>query len=890
MGIVLVLTSGLASAGFSEGNYTMQKVYSGGELIKGYLNISFSGQTNSNFTNSFSDGIDLLRFLKSSDLSYQCVPSDCKDGYGSPSSTSKSFYLSGDKLFAFATGSYNETKATNLKFNITSDFGPSCKASQFYIDLFDDGSIDFFNNKNNDVACDSKNYGCFDSSLGDDKYNWVYIASNTKLCEKISLAQAPAYRVGAKIKNGTSNIKIIVTLYDMSVSNSSAKGYCQLPSNTDPVQEKDCVVNYSSYKRFDGLVCISADTSSGSTDFQIRAETTSPKCGTSFDNVGKGYPVDYELYAFPLQYAAVNNIGFNSNVYSKLNGDSVLTSALTNYVGARYGNVNGYSDCSDKCVIPFRIWGSAQNINIDNIVLSYSSPQLGGETSDSNLYSITSTKFKINTDWIQIDLKDLAINAPYFNGRKLFELNFADKNLISEMINISGGFSFDVNPKIIAVGRNVEFIIDVGNVTSSIWDFGDSSEKVTSSTGRTVHKYSTSGDYEVTVQAVKSNGESSTRTFKISVGDAKTSAETTFSEYKIRLLNLTSQLNSYPDWIKVELKKNVNIPDLNESLDSIEVALNKASSDSDYEKVLNNLSKLNMPYGIYSTSAGRNLPILLGFNGIDLKYIQQIAQSEVTADSATKLRADLVNWIKENYDANVSYETISEVLSSGAEPILTKFKISLTPKVADSEDTNYLIVGVPENSITFLESYSVKSLDEGSGLYIDFMGAKNVEFYIKGKMSLEDIGAYISPEISKLGVYEYIQEPTKPKFRTRLFLIGIIVILVLFLIVYIILQEWYKKNYENSLFKSKNDLFNLINFIYNSRTAGLKDRDIKRKLESSGWSGEQVNYAFKKIDGQRTGMWEIPLFSFLEKGKVKKEIEKMHPEGVDTRFINQSNF
>jgi hypothetical protein len=92
------------------------------------------------------------------------------------------------------------------------------------------------------------------------------------------------------------------------------------------------------------------------------------------------------------------------------------------------------------------------------------------------------------------------------------------------------------------------------------------------------------------------------------------------------------------------------------------------------------------------------------------------------------------------------------------------------------------------------------------------------------------------------------------------------------------------------LFRNKNDLFNLINFIYNSRVSGLKDREIRRKLEGAGWSGEQITYAFRKIDGKRTGMWEIPIMGAFERGKVKKEIEKMHPEGIDTRFINQPNF
>lgn len=885
--MIILLGIGLVSADYTLGNYSLQGSYSGGELIKGYLNISFNNQNNADFTNSFTNNIDLLTLLKNSGVNYNCIPYDCKDGYGSPSTTDKSFYLTGEKLFSFATGNYNQTTVTNLKFKVSSDFGASCKG-QFYIDLFDDGNIDFYNNRYVDDPCSAKNYGCFDSSLNSEQYNLVYVAASPKLCEKIPLSEGPAYRLGAKVKNGTSNVRMIMTLYDMSISNSTERGHCQLPLNTEPIQERDCIVNYSSYKGFDALACISADSSSGTTDFQVKAESNSSlsRCGTSFDNIGKNFLVDYEIYAFPLKYASVNNIDFDSTVFSKLNAGASFTTTLSDYIRLRYGSP---ADCSDKCIVPFRVWGLAQNMNVSDIILSYSSPLLGGTTSDSNLYSISSTKFKISTGALQLDLKNFAINVPAFNGRKVFELKFANNTLISKSINISGGFSFDINPKLVPVGRNVEFSVDISNITSTSWEFGDSTQKVSSTTGRTMHKYSTSGEYEVSVKADRSNGESSTRTFKVFVGDAKSSATLTLDDYKKRLVNLTNQAESYPAWIKVEIKKNIDFDDINESLNLISAQLGNASSDSDYEKVLTNLSNLNIPYGIYSSNIGKNLPMILGFNNIDLKYIEEISQSEVADESISKLKADMVRWIGENYEANISYETVSMGRVSNAEDILTKFKIKILPKI-ESDETNYLIIGIPENSITFFESYSVKSLDEGSGFYIDFVGGKEIEFYVKGEADSIDIGAYITPEISRLGIYEYIEEQDKPEFRTGLFITGLLIILVLFFIVYILLQEWYKKNYENSLFKNKNDLFNLINFIYNSRVAGLKDRDIRRKLEISGWRGEQLTYAFNKIDGKRTGLWEIPLFSSFEKGKVKKEIEKMHPEGVDTRFINQSNF
>jgi len=51
-------------------------------------------------------------------------------------------------------------------------------------------------------------------------------------------------------------------------------------------------------------------------------------------------------------------------------------------------------------------------------------------------------------------------------------------------------------------------------------------------------------------------------------------------------------------------------------------------------------------------------------------------------------------------------------------------------------------------------------------------------------------------------------------------------------------------------------------------------------LKEKGWAGEQIIYAYKKYKGQRTGMWEIPIFKFVEKNRVKKELETRKKIGM----------
>ena len=105
----------------------------------------------------------------------------------------------------------------------------------------------------------------------------------------------------------------------------------------------------------------------------------------------------------------------------------------------------------------------------------------------------------------------------------------------------------------------------------------------------------------------------------------------------------------------------------------------------------------------------------------------------------------------------------------------------------------------------------------------------------------------------------------------------IILFCILFFIafvVYILLQEWYKRYYESYLFKDKNQLFNAIAFMNNAENQKMSKDEIFRKLKPYRWNSEQLHYAWNKLHGWRTGMWEIPLFKIFENKKVAEELAK----------------
>jgi hypothetical protein len=60
----------------------------------------------------------------------------------------------------------------------------------------------------------------------------------------------------------------------------------------------------------------------------------------------------------------------------------------------------------------------------------------------------------------------------------------------------------------------------------------------------------------------------------------------------------------------------------------------------------------------------------------------------------------------------------------------------------------------------------------------------------------------------------------------------------------------------------------------NCEVQGFLKNEMFSKLREFNWSNEQITYVWKKLHGKRTGMWEIPIFKFIENLEVKREIKK----------------
>ena len=229
-------------------------------------------------------------------------------------------------------------------------------------------------------------------------------------------------------------------------------------------------------------------------------------------------------------------------------------------------------------------------------------------------------------------------------------------------------------------------------------------------------------------------------------------------------------------------------------------------------------------------------------------------------------------WNQENIETKITFKELSAKYENFEEPILRTFELKINKK---NETYNpYLILRKLDN-LEFKENYQEKN--ESGYVYIDLTGSQTtIAFSTTEDVDFADLPLFISPAISKLSILDEEDEKEETLLKLALFILILFFLVIIGFISYIILQTWYKKKYENYLFKNRNELYNLISYIQNSKKRGLENKEIIIKLKKAGWKSEQVTYIIKKYAGKRTGMFEIPIGKILSRFK-KKKIESVPP-------------
>jgi len=860
--LMLILLMISSASAFVVSNYSIQSEYGPGDNLRGWINLSLENQDAVSSLSGFDNEISLVDFLENNSLisgsNYSCFPSDCKTDYeDSNKELSKTYSLNpGDKkLFGIKIiGDVQSIDSFSMK--IQSDAGES-GYPQLFIDILNDGEIEW---QPHEFSGEYGNpiYGCYETGTE------MAEITQTEYCERIELPPASKVKIGADVKEVPGKggeVDFLMTIY-----NEDEEGSCTASASGDGKIE--CEVNVQVREPAEFFVCIKTDDYSDNNKYAVLYEQNEP-CGFS----GEGdYEYDFPIFARTGGYAAVGEIIINQEEIDEYDGTTLIY-YIEDYINEKYeGN------CSEGCIIPVKIIsGDLQTLTVSDVQLSYTS---GISKTERYLNGLEETHATLDMDFHILELEKSGIKVPNSYGNSLLILKLGEEEILQKTIKILRlGTIESLFPLQAAAAFPVRFSVYAsGNISEYTWNFGDGVE-ITTKENYTYHTYNETGTYDLKITVLNPQGNSS-RIFSIKVNTPEKEINETLKEKRDYLREIKSSLSEIDVWYSSQLEERIGLEDIESELDRLEIAYNEASPE-DYIGIMNSLYDLKVPMEIQEVKfSGKFLPFP---ENINPRYLVDLGYKE---ENPEEYAEGIVLWMATNLNVELESSIFNLKYDDKTVPIFTGNKLKITP--VNPVEEAYLII--QNEDIIFKEDYDEEEISGATGIKMSIEEQKTIEFILDGKVEAVDLEAYISPEFSELpektnigpcnnnGVCEEDEDEDNCPNDChginwgRLF--WLIILLIAALIVYIFLQEWYKRHYERHLFKNKEDLYNLMSFIHNAIKIGTSNRVIYQKLKAYKWKREQIVYAFRKLFGKRTGMWEIPVFRMFEKKKIEKELAK----------------
>ena len=861
--LAILILSGfvIAQTQIGKPSNLIEKKYSKGSLLTGWINISLNKEpANSFLETNFGGKINIFDFLKqnelSGDISYTCSPNDCKSDYISvgDGNSIEEFSLADreSKLIGLRfSGGGGFSEVSEFSININSD-APESNFRQLSIDILDDGTTDWQAYKSSGNFY-NEDFGCYDvpqEQLG--------ISSSSTFCEKINIPISPKVEIGAYVMNNT-NPPTSANFVMSIISESGASGpSCE--ANTVAGGRIGCVPNFAVNEARDYYVCIKA-TTPADLKYKINSKPNgTTTCGYA---TTKDYPRDFEIFAKPGKFAAVGAILLNDEEATNSGSNVNLKSGIENYIANKYGR-----DCTEECIVPIRITSGKnqqQEITISNVAIKYKLAGVTYNPANLDIYNITETPATITSGFMQLFLDGANFSVPDKFGENTITLKIGEiggTQIFSEKIEIERKAEIiSVNPSIVIAALPTEFSakIDASNSTkptSYIWSFGDN-QSVTTTSNNATHTYNNLGSYTLSLTVTDAQGQTSAKSFAIEVATPREAVNALLKKNMGNLNGIKSTIGNLSLFEQDSLNSILDFDNLEIQLGSVQQKNATAVSDSDYISAMKELVKIEIPASIETTKNIESILFYPSRDNINLNILQKIGGGDYAENDEKYLDA-IVSWEFSNTQPKLSSKEFTANYENTGEEILNTFELKVNEN--PSLKGTYLIMPNFEN-LKFDKDYSQK--EEQGNIYILLNGGDKITFSTTEDIEFSELPAFISPALSELSIQKgFIINTEKVSKQTLIILVVILVTFIGF-IVYLVMQQWYKRKYESYLFKSKNDLYNIVSYIQNMKKQGVDDSKVSAGLKKSGWNSEQVTYIIRKYYGKRTGMFEIPLSNII---------------------------
>ena len=850
-------------ASFENGtpSFEITKQYSQDDSIKGWINISIEDEIiDSLFTDSFGNSISLIELLElNENLEYVCSPSDCENDYSSGNPEN-------EKTFSLNKGQSRiiGIKITGDNFEMISDFSINVSSTatesirpQLYIDILNNGEFEWKAYKQSNNFHD-EDYGCYSSP---DETVLIY---NEPYCGKINIPIAPNVEIGAYvIEESGGDVSFDMSICDEDYINCN---YCEATASTGG--RISCVSDKKIEKKENFFVCINTKNSIDNNKYRINSETNN-SCGFALVQENKR---DFEIFAKPGKYAPIGEFTLNNDELQNIGNYIDLRFYIEDYM-ERYSN-----SCPNGCIIPINFTANAlQTITISDLSVFYTSSGTLKETNE--IYDLTEIPIKITSDFQKIYLDNANFFISGIFGEKInYSLDLNDNEIFSDEITIEKIPQItSLTPRTAIAAFPTEFTVNVEtfdsltNITKYEWDFGNGNTETTIE-NKATNTYNTLGSYILKISVTDSNSFTSSRTFNLTVKTPKEAINSVLKNKLDSLNNVNLQLGGLSLFHKESLSKTLNLTEIEIELSSLQKRNATAIFDEDYVNIMKDLVNLKVPESVFKSEIVESVNFYPNENSINLEILQSIAGGSYTSDTESGYTKSVMSWYFGNVDAKITLKGFSMVYEGSTKKVLNFFEIKINEN-QERRDSYFIMPQL--NNLEFKENYQQREISNYIYIEIPTEG-KVFEFSTTENIGFSELPAFISPSISELPVLSIdISEDKERLSRQTIFILSIILAFFIGFIVYIVIQQWYKRKYEDYLFKNKNDLYNIISYIESAKKRGLKDKEIRVKLKKVGWNSEQVTYVMKKYAGKRTGMFEIPIDKVLNLFKKKKSLTSL---------------
>jgi len=853
---------GFVSASVEVHNYSFEKVYSLLDLIEGEINLTIVGEEFGVKVTS-NDGEEMLLgdFLRDNGVIYYCSPPDCSDGYEVLSSGGSMTF--GVPAFGVVYGGFvlegENVEVRGINFDISSDFAESSNRP-ISIDFFE-GSEWEFDEYSGEYS--GEDWGCYNPTI-------PVIGPpirTSSYCEMISISDTNALYIGAEVDNGDV-VELKMSVYPELGGNDL--GSCLFDPNVD----RGCVINADVDEVFsagDYQVCVGAVDSLATTNYKLFKEETGSICGFVYA-LGPGTgSEDYAIFVKEAKYATAGE--FNSDDFD-FGGLLVAADAL---IDKKYSR-----NCSSGCVLPFAISGVVQNVVVSNVSIDY--------FSDGDDYVEEVSLLKILPSVVDFSgILDLGVLGFDISGDMVYKILLGDIELLKEeIIILPAPIVSSVSPLNPPAGVPVEFRALVqfdGNETLSYkWTFGDGSF-VNTDKPSAVNTYEKLGNYSMSVEVSAGRNLSSKRSFIVNAISPEVAVGETLIAKRGYLNNVIKVIGGLPSWYGVALSKVVNVDFFDGELKRLDRARNASVNAEGFIKVAEDLYALDVPVGlVYDSFSSPDL--MTDLNDIDVGPVATIGGDGSGEDD--DYRNPILVWQNTYIAADVSAREFAILKTGGGKEVV--FNV-YTINVASGEFAeSYFVINMARDDLFFKENVGARKVDDATVIVLDREDAKSFAFYYEGD---DDASFFVSPKLSSIVIegnidmscnfnnaceegedYKSCRSDCKPIGRAIFYgILGLVGVLVL----YGLLQVWYKRRYEGHLFKDSRQLYNLVMYVTNARVRGVTDLRSRSELRAKGWSSERVDYAIKKSRGDRIGMFEIlpigKVVAFVRNWRARKSLQ-----------------